>query len=120
MMHTVLFEDNEACIRMSQNPVNPEAAKHIDTRRFRIRELVQDRIVWLEKTPSHLNVADALTKSLASPAFHTRLEYLKGCSIPFQPESKYARQHPDLIAIFLKEDAALRAVRHTSQMSVGG
>ena len=118
LTRTVLFEDNEACIKMSRNPVNPDAAKHIDTRMYRLRELVQDKLIWLEKTPTHLNVADALTKSLSSPAFHTHREYLRGCTIPFQPESEYLRQHPDVIKTFPVDDVS-RKGSSRKQMCVG-
>ena len=88
----------EACIKMSSNPVNPKAAKHIDTWMYHIRELVQDRIIWSEKTPTELNVADELTKSLAAQAFHMHLQYLQGCLIPFPLDCKYLQQHPDIVA----------------------
>eukprot|EP00961_Rhodomonas_salina_P008990 122611-Rhodomonas_salina.5 len=66
-------EDNATCIMMANNPVNQKFERHIDTRRYYVRDLVRyDVVVLLKCTGTH-NVADALTKSLPGPAWSTRL-----------------------------------------------
>eukprot|EP00961_Rhodomonas_salina_P242452 3275121-Rhodomonas_salina.1 len=81
---TRIYEDNEACIKMSENPTNPGASRHINTRIYFIRELVRDQVLRLHKVSSSLNVADALTKSLPTPAFHKHSQYLFGHHVPFE------------------------------------
>ena len=38
---TAIYEDNMACIAMSENPVRRKYSRHIDIRRYFVRELVQ-------------------------------------------------------------------------------
>ena len=66
---TVMFEDNAACIYMSQKAGLINRAKHIDLRVHRIRELVRDGVVVLTKIPTLDQVADAFTKSLNPQLF---------------------------------------------------
>eukprot|EP00961_Rhodomonas_salina_P098065 1320033-Rhodomonas_salina.1 len=47
---------------MSDNPVNRERSRHIDTCIHCVRELVNDCVLKLHKVPGTDNVADALTK----------------------------------------------------------
>ena len=79
-----VYEDNKACIKMLENPTNPGASRHIDTRIYFIRQLVRDQVLCLHKVKSTLNVSDALTKSLPAPAFHKHSEYLFGSHVPFE------------------------------------
>jgi len=66
---TVMWEDNAACIYMSQKEGILNRAKHIDLRVHRIRELVRDRVVVLTKVATLDQVADAFTKSLNPQLF---------------------------------------------------
>ena len=50
---------------MSENPVRRKFSRHIDIRRYFVRELVK-AVIPLR---THKMVADALTKSLPAPAF---------------------------------------------------
>eukprot|EP00961_Rhodomonas_salina_P194188 2621955-Rhodomonas_salina.1 len=76
---------------MSENPSNPAASRHIDTRMYFLRELVRDHVLKLRKVPSCDNVADAFTKSLPAPAFQKHRRFLSGCTIPFDPIVTQAR-----------------------------
>ena len=80
---TTIWEDNAACIAMSENPTHADRARHIDTRIYFLRDMVRDGIVKLRKVPGTENVADALTKSLPAPSFEKHREYLWGSSVPF-------------------------------------
>jgi len=75
---TEVWEDNAACIQISKNPVYCKFTRHIDVRRYYVRDLVQDRVMVLVKCAGTHNVADALTKSLPGPAWSTHRLYLTG------------------------------------------
>jgi len=62
--HTVIFEDNQGCIYMSQNPVMHKRAKHIDIRYHFVRERVAQGVVKLEYIKTEDQLADLLTKPL--------------------------------------------------------
>ena len=68
---TVIFEDNNACIQMAQNAANTSRSKHIDLRKFYLKELERRDIVQLIRVSSHDQHADFLTKQVA-PESHSR------------------------------------------------
>jgi hypothetical protein len=80
---TRVYEDNASCIAMSENPVNAERSRHIDTRRFFIRDLVRDGLMKLVKCAGTHNPADALTKSLPSPSFEKHMPTMTGTLAPY-------------------------------------
>ena len=53
---------------MSENPVRRKLSRHIDIRRYFVRELVKSGFVKLIPLRTH-KMVDALTISLPSPAF---------------------------------------------------
>jgi len=65
---TLLYEDNLACVAMSENPVRRKFCRHIDIRKYFVRDLVLNGLK-LVPLRTHKMVADALTKSLLSMAF---------------------------------------------------
>ena len=73
-----MWEDNAACIAIANNPVNRKFTRHIDVRRYFVRDLVRDAVLTLVKCAGTLNVADALTKSLPSPSFLLHRPFLQG------------------------------------------
>ena len=66
---TRLYEDNQACIAMSENTVHRERSRHIDVRKYFVRELVEEKVLKLIPCRTKDMTADALTKSLAYPSF---------------------------------------------------
>ena len=44
---TAIYEDNMACITLSENPVRRKYSRHIDIRRYFVRELVQAGVLKL-------------------------------------------------------------------------
>eukprot|EP00961_Rhodomonas_salina_P063826 858023-Rhodomonas_salina.1 len=66
---TDVWEDNAACIQIANNPVNSKFTRHINTRRYYVRDLVRDGFMTLVKCAGTQNVADALTKSLPGQAW---------------------------------------------------
>ena len=71
-----MFEDNLACNAMSQNQVHRERSKHIDVRKYFVRDLVEAGAIKLYPCDTKDMVADALTKSLAYPAFSAHREIM--------------------------------------------
>ena len=80
---TNLWEDNQSCIHMSESPKHRKYSRHIDTRRYYCRDQVRDGILKLRKCAGPLNVADANTKSLPSPAFVKHRDFMWGSRVPF-------------------------------------
>jgi hypothetical protein len=59
---TVIMEDNQACIAMSNNPITHKRMKHIDVRFHFVREKVESKEVELVYIPTQHQLADILTK----------------------------------------------------------
>ena len=61
---TVIYEDNQSAIKLSDNPLHSNRSKHISVRYHSIRELVKSKIIKVEYLPTTEMIADILTKSL--------------------------------------------------------
>ena len=59
-----IYEDNQGCIALSENPVMHRRTKHIDIRYHFIRERVESGEVKLCYVPTEQQLADLLTKPL--------------------------------------------------------
>ena len=66
---TVLYEDNNGCIAMTENPLHHKRTKHIDISYHYTRDMVENEIVVLKKVSSEEQLADILTKPLGKVAF---------------------------------------------------
>jgi hypothetical protein len=75
---TEIWEDNASCIMMSKNPTNRDRSRHVDVKVHYLRDLARDGHVKLVKCAGTQNVSDALTKSLARPAFEKHREFMWG------------------------------------------
>eukprot|EP00961_Rhodomonas_salina_P047977 644238-Rhodomonas_salina.2 len=75
---TVVWEDNEACIQIANNPVNHKFTLHIDIHSYFVLDLVSNDVMVLVKCSGTHNVAYALTKSLPWPSFTMHLPFLTG------------------------------------------
>jgi hypothetical protein len=64
-----LYADNQGAIALACNDRFHARTKHINIRYHFIRELVEQKKILLAYVPSVSNVADILTKALASPLF---------------------------------------------------
>ena len=67
---------------MSENAVRRKFSRHIDIRRYFVRDMVSAGALKLVPLRTHLMVADALTKSLPSPAHIKHREIMLG-HVPF-------------------------------------
>ena len=66
---TETYEGNLACVAMSENPVHLKISRHIDIRRYFVRELVKTGFVKLIPSRTNKMVADALRCPQQEPAF---------------------------------------------------
>lgn len=66
---TVIFEDNQGCIALSENPVHHPRTKHFDIQHHFVREKVQSKEIVLKYCPTNKMLADFLTKSLSKDKF---------------------------------------------------
>ena len=66
--------DNEAAIRLAQNPEYHRRTKHIQTRHFFVREKVTEGEISVKKIATELQLADALTKPLHGPRLKTLMD----------------------------------------------
>ncbi|CAK9010965.1 Retrovirus-related Pol polyprotein from transposon RE1 (Retro element 1) (AtRE1) [Includes: Protease RE1 [Durusdinium trenchii] len=64
---TPIYVDAQAAMKMIQRPMATNKSKHIGTRLFRIKELVDDRVVSLVWVSTDDQPSDCLTKSLTGP-----------------------------------------------------
>jgi hypothetical protein len=62
---TMVYCDNQSCIRLSKNLVFHDCSKYIDTGYYSLRDRVQKGAMVLESIPLVLLVANILTKPLA-------------------------------------------------------
>ena len=69
---TTLWEDNRACICLSENPYSHARSKHIDVRYYWLRQHVQEFLTVRLRTISTVNqLADILTKNTGIGIFRT-------------------------------------------------
>eukprot|EP00253_Pinus_taeda_P017776 PITA_17776 len=66
---TMIYCDNQSCIKLSANPVFHDRSKHIDIRYHHIRDCVQRRIMLLSYIPTVDQDVDILTKALTRSKF---------------------------------------------------
>jgi hypothetical protein len=69
MRPTVIYCDNQSCIKLSENPVFHDRSKHIEIRYHFIRDYVQRGAVELQYISTDEQVADILTKALGRGKF---------------------------------------------------
>ena len=68
-----LYCDNKAAISIAHNPVQHDRTKHVEIDRHFIKEKLNSGIICTPFVKSGEQLADALTKSLASKPFHSIL-----------------------------------------------
>uniref|UniRef100_A0A5S6QJX2 Reverse transcriptase Ty1/copia-type domain-containing protein n=1 Tax=Trichuris muris TaxID=70415 RepID=A0A5S6QJX2_TRIMR len=73
---TIVYEDNQGCIKMAQSERHTRRTKHIDIRYHQLRELQESGIIALTYCPSNEMPADMLTKPLTKDKFVNCLQHL--------------------------------------------
>ena len=69
MTPVTVLEDNEACIRMINNPVVSARNRHFAMRMWWLRQQAEDGTLTLRHVPSRRQLADIFTKVLPAPTF---------------------------------------------------
>ena len=62
---TKIYEDNQGCVKLSRDPVNPKRSKHIDVRYHFIRLEQENNQVKILYIPTKDNPADIMTKAVS-------------------------------------------------------
>ena len=78
MKPTIIYEDNQACMDMSENQVHRERSEHIVVHKYFVRDLVEAKLLKLVPCNTKEMVVDALTMSLAYPSFEMHRASMKG------------------------------------------
>ena len=65
-----IYVDSSGVVSMVFNPVDHKSNKHVQIAHHFSRELTEQRVITPQRLPSAENIADALTKPLAAPAFN--------------------------------------------------
>ncbi len=63
------MEDNQATIKMAENPVVSGRNRHFSMRMWWLRDQVSSGMIRLTYVPTGLQLADILTKPLPTPRF---------------------------------------------------
>ena len=66
-----IFYDNTSAINVSKNPVQHSNSKHIKIQYHFIRDLVEEKVVWLEFINIGNQKANIFTKPLDGPRFES-------------------------------------------------
>lgn len=66
---TVIFEDNQSCIKVAEEPREHKRMKHIDVKYNFIRDAITNKEVDVKYIPSNDQIADIMTKSLGKTLF---------------------------------------------------
>jgi hypothetical protein len=66
---TVIYCDNQSCLKLTENPVFHDRSKHIEMKYHFIRDLVQKGAIKLQYIRTEEQIADILTKPLSFGKF---------------------------------------------------
>ncbi|GAA0142953.1 hypothetical protein LIER_03743 [Lithospermum erythrorhizon] len=77
----ILYRANLSAINISKNPVQHSRTKHIDIRHHFIRELIEDKVIFLEHVSIDKQVTYIFTKALDATKFESSRSSLGLCVI---------------------------------------
>ena len=66
---TIIFYENQSCIKMIENSMFHDKLKHIEIRYFYIRDMVQKGTIKLQYVSTDEQVVDLLTKPISQVKF---------------------------------------------------
>ena len=73
---TIIFDDSQSAITLTQNPVSHLCFKHILIQYHFARELVQNGRVTVKYIPTKIMIADTLIKLLPHPQYNALIELM--------------------------------------------
>ena len=82
----VIYEDNQACMRMASNPIVSARNRHFTMRMWWLRDQVSTKTVVFRHVPTKEQLADILTKVLPAALFSAL------CDVIFAGRSLYFAQ----------------------------
>jgi len=68
--HIKIFEDNQGCMALANNPQSSRKTRHIQVRYHWIRDKLQDNTVQLVQIGTNDQLADVMTKGLYGPSLN--------------------------------------------------
>ena len=68
---TTIFEDNQPCLHIANNPFVGEATKHMAVKYHYVRDMIQAHEIKVEYCPTSAMLADCLTKNLPRETFRS-------------------------------------------------
>ncbi|KAG5895222.1 hypothetical protein JTB14_035394 [Gonioctena quinquepunctata] len=71
---TVMFEDNQSCLKLLDNEIISDRTKHIETKYNFVKNLKLTNKITFQYCPSHSILADFLTKPLAPEKLRNNIE----------------------------------------------
>jgi hypothetical protein len=71
-----IYEDNQACIRIAEEPREHNRIKHLDVRHNFIREVIQGGRIQMLYVPINEQLAYVMTKGLATLQFKRMCQHL--------------------------------------------
>jgi hypothetical protein len=74
---TVIYEDNDSCIKIANSPRKHPGIKHIDIRYHFIKDRIESKEIILQRIPTTSMVADLFTKQLAVQLFEKHRDALR-------------------------------------------
>eukprot|EP00253_Pinus_taeda_P022814 PITA_22814 len=80
---TVIYWDNQSCIKLCENPIFHDQSKHIDIQYRHLRYCVLRRIMLLEYIPTEEKDVDILTKALSRCTFEFHRDRIGVADNPF-------------------------------------
>eukprot|EP00253_Pinus_taeda_P012147 PITA_12147 len=83
---TVIYCDNQSCIKLSEKPVFHDRSKHIDNRYHHLQDCVVKRIMLLLYVSTEEQDADILTKALSKFKFEFHRDRIGVTNNPFLVE----------------------------------
>ena len=79
-----VFKDNQGAIALAENPLSSARSKHIDVRFYFVRKLFHSQKIDIQCVVSEQQLADILTKCLATTPFKYHRRFL--LNLPLQGE----------------------------------
>jgi len=83
---TVIYCDNQSCIKISKNPVFHDRSKHIDIRYHHLKDCVVRRIMLLQYISTEEQDANILTKAFSKCKFEFHRDRIGVADNPFLVE----------------------------------